>query len=171
MGQKILEMAQKGCLSLSHLSINGCQINDLVMEKLAPALVSITELSLADNPEISDAGWKSLSDALNGDYKLKFISLRSSKQLNILPGSNKCLKQLADVLSKMEEVDITGQLHVTNEVLQELQDIYNQSLGQGFELKRITISKYHSKSENNTEINIPSLEVSVFDSIEATEVV
>ena len=75
------------------------------------------------------------------------------------------------IMSKVEEADITGQPHLTSDILEELQKIHDESSGQRFDLKRIIISSHPSNSSNNADMKIPSLEISVFDSIDETEVV
>ena len=170
-GNEILAAKRIGNLKLKHLSINGCQINDVVIEKIAPALIHIRKLNLADNPLITGAGWNKLFDILQENADLKFLSLKSSKQLNISTDNNEYFTQLAKLLSKMEEGDISGQEHISRDLLDHLKKINEDSQGQHFNLKRIILMRYPLGMDNNVQMNIPSLEICLSDTLNAKEVV
>ena len=144
----IVKNKNNGRLKLKRLSLSGCQINDDTLHKLAPALVHITHLNLADNPNITGAGWKNLFDILIKDESnnLKFLSLASSTQL-VINDTNEYFIQLANVLSQMEEVDVSGQAHITIDLLNHLGSVNVNYLGLNFKLKKITVTKVENTPE------------------------
>ena len=136
-----------GKRKLKCISINGCQINDSILEMLAPALVTLEKVHLAENPEITENGWGLFEKKLTGNIALKFLSLKISK-----PSSKYIIKDvgnmlpLAKVLSKIKAVDISGQKEVTQKLL-DLLDELKDSEGHDFRLHTITVSKaYHVNS-------------------------
>ena len=158
---KILEMPDYK-RKLKCLSLNGCQINDFILQTLAPALVKINKLHLAENPEITEDGWKILGDRLTDNDELKVLSLKVSK-----PTSKHLIKktdnmpQLAQVLSKMEEVDISGQKDITTQLFDDLEELSGRQ-GYNFKLKVITLSRV--SHEKNLKTRIPSLKIKYLES-------
>ena len=122
---------------------------------MAPALVQIEKIHLAENPDIKETGWQKLEDRLTEDTSLKFISLKIcttenkyviSKETNLL--------QLAKLLSKMEEIDISGQ---KKEIIRDLVKILDgmsvqYMMTNTFKLKSIILSKSdHELTKTTTE--------------------
>lgn len=149
---------------LKCLSLNGCQINDAILSNLATALVKINKLYLAENPEITEFGWKILGDKLKDNDALKFLSLKVSK-----PASKHLIKkgdsmsQLAQFLSKMEEVDISGQKDVTMQLFDDLEGLIDCQ-GHNFKLKVITLSRVNHGGGRDLNNRIPSLRVNYSES-------
>merc|ERR1739844_868354 len=95
---------------LKCLSISGCQINDSRLKMISPALVLIEKVHLAENPDITEKGWKFLNDQITEYTSLKSISLKicTPKGKRII-NNNGDLIALANLLSNMEAADISGQ--------------------------------------------------------------
>ena len=138
---------------LKRLSINGCQINDSTLDILAPALVQIEKLHLAENPDIKETGWQKLEDRLTDDTPLKFISLKICTPENkYLISKETNLLQLAKLLSKMEEIDISGQKKEIIRDLIKILDDMSVSAANTFKLKSIILSKSdHELTKTTTE--------------------
>ena len=167
--EKILEAKNMGNLKLKCLGISGCQLNDNTLEVLVPAIVKIPKIYMGNNPAITQTGWTRLYDELAETDVLKFVSLASSKQLK-MDGGEEYLTQLGKVLSKMEEADISGQGHITNDLLRHLKQISDDCNEHQFNLKRITLTKERSKKEHCTtdngyklDLKIPFLDITLLD--------
>ena len=152
-------------------SINGCQINDSILKTLAPALVTIEQVNLAENPGITKSGWEKLAKTLTGHYKLKYLSLKVSK--HAISGKHRIINKeedmlpLAKVLSKIEKVDISGQKEATSTLLDLLVEL-STSEADVFKLKLITVSRaYDTIARNETT----SFEIEYSDSSTITQIV
>jgi hypothetical protein len=105
------------------LSLPGCAINDEILTSLSPALVRIRAVHLGRNP-ITASGWEAFKNALEDESKAicgsATLTLLSLSTLNN-DGSNiggigssryvhaPAMKQLAHIILKLEEVNLSGQ--------------------------------------------------------------
>ena len=127
---------------LKCLSINGCQINDSKLMVIAPALVLIEKVRLAENPDITENGWKFLNDQLTNDIPLKSISLHICTPKNkFIIKNDDNLIELANLLSNMEAADISGQdKEVVKKLVNHLCET-SASERNSFKLKSIAFSR------------------------------
>merc|ERR1711902_145197 len=139
---------------LKCLSINGCQIDDNNLEVLAPALVTLERLHIADNPNISGVGWNILRENMRQNSSLKFLSLKVSdrSKKNLIKNDPGMISCLVELLSQFEKIDISGQKEVTNEIMEQLET----SKKDNFKLEVIIVSRaYYTPNEESKKSEKP----------------
>merc|ERR1712150_37923 len=148
---------------LKCLSINGCQIDDSNLRILAPALVTLQRLHIADNPDITGNGWKVLKDSMGQSSALKFLSLKHSEhsKKNIIRKDDNMLLHLVNLLSQFEKVDISGQKEVTNEIIDQLDELCT-SKNDEFKLSSVIVSRAYYKPKGKSG-RTPSFKIECSD--------
>jgi len=139
---------------LKCLSINGCQIDDDTLKVLAPALVTLDRLHIADNPKISQVGWNVLRENMRQNSSLKFLSLKVSdrSKKNLIKNDPGMISYLVELLSQFIKVDISGQKEVTNEIIEQLQNAKKDN----FKLEVIIVSRaYYKPNEKSKKSEKP----------------
>ena len=120
LASEILSEAHNRRLKL--LSLQGCSINDDVMNVIASALVRIKKVNLGKN-NISSLGWQTFSNAwidasTTKDTSLTHLSLAIRNVQQHFNGkylSDRGLEHLNKIILDLEDVDLTGQTEITTD--------------------------------------------------------
>lgn len=150
---------------LKCFSINGCQIDDINLGVLAPALVTLERLHIADNPDITGLGWKNLRENMIQSSTLKFISLKVSERSKktLLKNDPEMLPHLVELLSQLQKVDISGQKEVTNEIVEQLKELSISDKDE-FKLEALIVSRAYYKPNSMFHGGALTFEIEFSDS-------
>lgn len=149
---------------LKCFSINGCQIDDVNLGVLAPALVTVERLHIADNPDITGVGWKNLRENMKQSSAFNFLSVKVSERSKktLIKNDPEMLPHLVELLSQLQRVDISGQKEVTNEIVEQLKEL-SISDKDGFKLEAIIVSRAYYKPNSMFHKNL-TFEIEFSDS-------
>ena len=169
--RKVILETPESKQKLRCFSINRCQVNDSILKTLAPALVTIEKVNLAENPGITKVGWEKLAENLTENYKLNYLSLKVSRHAisnkHRIMNKEEDMLPLARVLSKIETVDISGQKESTSTLIDLLVSL-STSEPEAFKLQLIIVSRaYDTITRNKTT----SFKIEYSDSTITTQIV